>query len=148
MHGRYHYAKDTPSDAFGPYADLVEMWHGKKNGRDLPSWGDFDFYDFTGWHGWICIFEIRYNPFNWICRLSGTNVDELTGRSFQGKARTDVYDQAVTESTMEFFEQALLQSKIGWCVGPINLVGRDHVRGTWSCRARTMGGKWIMSLRS
>ncbi len=127
----YHYQPDTPSAAFGPYASLVDMWDRKKNGRDLPSWRDFDFYDFVGWHGWICVFDIQHDSFDWTCRLSGTLVDQITGRTFQGKSRADVYDQAVTESTMEFFEQALIQRKIGWCVGPINVVGRDHINAQY-----------------
>ena len=127
----YHYDRHTPADAFGPYAPPVDMWHGKKNGRELPAWRDFDFYDFIGWHGWICVFDIRHDPFDWTCRLSGTHVDELTGRSFQGKSRAHVYDQAITESTMEFFEHALTHGKIGWCVGPINLFGREHIHAQY-----------------
>lgn len=123
----YHYPIDAPSTAFGPYKPVVDIWNSKRNGQALPAWRDFDFYDFVGWHGWICVFEIHHDPFDWTCRLSGTMVDELTGRSFQGKSRAEVYEKAITESTMEFFEQALAHRKIGWCVGPINQVGRGHV---------------------
>lgn len=122
----YHYPADADAGQFGRAASLVELWHTKKAGRALPSWADFDFFDFVGWHGWISIFEIRHNPLDWQCRLSGTYVDQLTGSTFQNKTRDEVFDHAITDGSLAFFEHTLKAGVIGWSVGPINRVGREH----------------------
>ena len=39
----------------GVFETLVALWRVKRGDREMPSWADFDFFDFKGWHGVIAV---------------------------------------------------------------------------------------------
>lgn len=77
---------NTPPEQFGVFESLVALWRVKRNDRRMPSWADFDFYDFKGWHGWIAVEEIITDPFNLRCRLWGTELTKVLGSDNTGNS--------------------------------------------------------------
>jgi len=123
----WHYGADMRPDDLPTFASLITIWQGKRNGRLVPSWDDFDFYDFKGWHGWLNIYEVTYDPFDYTVRLAGTNVDELYGQSTQNFDRTlmnQVY--AETEVRDRFDEESCRQLKIAHITGPLNILEKTY----------------------
>lgn len=77
---------DTPASEFGTFETFVALWHSKRHGRTVPSWQEFEFEDFQGWHGWVCVFEIvEDDEFDLFARLWGTNIVRLLGFEMTGK---------------------------------------------------------------
>lgn len=40
----------APSQKIGEIYDFYKIWRNKFKGRSLPTWSDFSFEDFLGWH--------------------------------------------------------------------------------------------------
>ncbi len=66
--------RDIEPAALPGFEDLVRLWQDRRGDRAVPSWSDFDFYDFKGWHGRISVYEISYDPFDYACRLGLASV--------------------------------------------------------------------------
>ena len=49
------FGRDTAAELFGVFEPIVRRWRQKRGERAMPSWADYDFYDFTGWHGRIVV---------------------------------------------------------------------------------------------
>ncbi len=79
-----HFDRDIEPAALPGFEDLVRLWQDRRGDRAVPSWSDFDFYDFKGWHSQLGLYEISYDPFDYTCRLSGTVVDGVFGRTMTG----------------------------------------------------------------
>ncbi len=70
-----YFDRDIEPEALPGFEDLVRLWQDRRGERAAPAWSDFDFYDFKGWHGRISVYDVSYDPFDYITRLSGTVVD-------------------------------------------------------------------------
>ena len=79
-----YFDRDLEPEALAGFADLARLWQSKRGDRAAPTWSDFDFYDFKGWHSLIGVYEISYDPFDYTCRLSGTAVDGVFERTMTG----------------------------------------------------------------
>jgi len=111
------------------FEDLVRLWQDKRGDRPAPSWSDFDFYDFKGWHGRISIYDISYDPFEYICRLSGTMVDGAYERTMTGVTGTELEDLRVEHpDSMEFYEMICRQILISRQTGTLDFKGREQVQ--------------------
>lgn len=111
------------------FESLLKVWQSKRAGRRVPSWADFDFYDFKGWHGWICIYDVVYDPFDYSVRLSGTRIDELYGfptKGYDRKRMNEVY--AETALRDEFDEMNCRHLTIACITGPLNVEGKTYNR--------------------
>lgn len=120
-----YFEPDVDPAEISTFSDLVALWQSKRHGRRVPARADFDFYDFKGWHGWVCIHEVRYDPFDYTVRLSGANVDNLYGVSTQGFVReemNEVYSEQVVRD--EFDEYACRNLFISYIEGPLNIKDR------------------------
>ncbi len=114
------------------FEDLVRLWQDKRGDRVVPSWSDFDFYDFKGWHGRLGVYDISYDPFDFICRLSRTIVDGVFDRKMTGMTGSDLAKMEAEDSTyMEFNEMTCRQMLISRISGPLNYKGREHVEVTF-----------------
>ncbi len=107
------------------FSSFVALWQSKRKGRRVPARDDFDFYDFKGWHGWVCIHEVRYDPFDYTVRLSGSSIDSLYGLSTQGFDR-DEMNKIYSEQTVRdaFDEFACRNLLISYIEGPLNIKDR------------------------
>jgi hypothetical protein len=98
----------------------------------VPSWSNFDFYDFKGWHSRIGVYEISYDPFDYVCRLSGTEVDGVFEQTMTGAKGSELAEMRVEYPvTMEFYEMTCRQMLIARTSGPVNLTGREHIQATF-----------------
>jgi len=80
------FAVDTPAHEFGEFEAFVALWHSKREAGRMPSWIDFNFEDFRGWHGWVCLFEVVEGvEFDLFARLWGSNIVRMLGFEMTGK---------------------------------------------------------------
>jgi hypothetical protein len=123
--------RDIEPGALPGFEDLVRLWQDKRGDRVVPSWSDFDFFDFKGWHSRIGVYEISYDPFDYICRLSGTDVDKVYEQTMTGTKGSELAEMRVEYPvTMEFYEMTCRQMLIARTSGSLNLKGREHVLAT------------------
>jgi hypothetical protein len=127
-----YFDRDIEPVALPGFEDLVRLWQDRRGDRDVPSWSDFDFYDFKGWHGQISVYDISYDPFDYRCRLSGTEVDRVYGQTRTGATASELAEMKVEPRvTMEFYEMICRQMLISRTTGPLNIRGREHIRATF-----------------
>jgi len=127
-----YFDRDIEPAALPGFEDLVRLWHDKRGDRVVPSWSDFDFYDFKGWHGRIGVHEISYDPFDYNYRLSGTEIDRVFGRTLTGAKGSELAEMRLEDPlSMEFYEMTCRQMLVLRTSGPINFKGRDHIHATF-----------------
>ena len=127
-----HLDRDIEPEALPGFEGLVRLWQGKRAGRAVPAWSDFDFYDFKGWHSRMGVYEIFYEPFDYACRLSGTGLDGVFDRTMTGVKGSELAEIRVEHpATMSFYEMACSQMLISRTSGALNVKGREHVRATF-----------------
>jgi hypothetical protein len=123
-----YFDRDIEPAALPGFEDLVRLWQDRRGDRVVPSWSDFDFYDFRGWHGRLGVHEISYDPFDYIFRLSGTEVDGIYSQSMTGAKGSELAETRVEHPlSMEFYEMTCRQMLIARTSGPVNLKGREHI---------------------
>ena len=121
--------RDIDPDALPGFEDLVRLWKGKTGDQGVPAWSDFDFCDFRGWHSKLALYEISYEPFDYTCRLSGSEFDWLYDQNMTGVKGSELSHLRVEHpETMEFFEMACRQMFITHTTGGLNLKGHEHVQ--------------------
>ena len=114
---------------FPRFESLVEIWQSKRGGKRVPSKTDFDFFDFKGWHGWIALYDVTWEPFDYICRLSGTYIDELYGfnsTGFDSEMMNKSYAESIDRD--EFDEMNCRNLTLSRITGPLNIVDRTFNR--------------------
>ena len=127
-----YFEPDIEPSALPGFEDLVRLTQVRRGDRVVPSWSDLDFYDFKGWHGRLCLYEISYDPFDFTCRLSGTEIDALLGRNLTGMTASELAEMRLElPVTMEFYEMTCSQMLITRTSGSLNFQGRDHVHTTF-----------------
>lgn len=127
---RYHYFQpDVDAAEIGPFESLVRIWQSKRDGRRVPAWRDFDFYDFKGWHGKLTVYDVRYDPFDFTTRLSGTEIDQMFGRTLTGLERKDFNAFYLRDSAMDAYSEFICRGLyIAYAEGPLNMVGKEFQR--------------------
>ncbi len=121
-----HYDPDMDPNRLEHFSGLISTWQEKRQGRRVPAWRDFDFYDFKGWHGYIAVYDVSYDPFDWVLRLSGTQVDELFERPLKGMTRQERNEIAVDfDSAVEFCEITCTDLLLGHTKGPLNMKNQE-----------------------
>ncbi len=127
-----YFDRDIEPAVLPGFEDLLRLWQDKRGDRAVPAWSDFDFYDFKGWHGRLGVYDISYDPFDYICRLSGTVVDGVFDRKMTGVTGSDLAKMEVDDiAFMEFNEMTCRQMLISRISGPLNFKGREHVEATF-----------------
>ena len=124
--------RDIEPVALPGFEDFVRLLQDRRGDRVVPSWSDFDFYDFKGWHSRLGVYDISYDPFDYTCRLSGTKVDEAFGQTMTGTTGSELTESRVElPVTLEFYEMTCRQMLIARNSGPLNLRGREHVQAVF-----------------
>jgi len=119
--------RDTPPERFGPLAGFVEIWRGKWRDGRLPGWSAFDFYDFTGWHGYVYVDEVVLrDPLDMRCRLWGSRLVDLLGHDETGTlfSRSPA---AAEPGLREANERIVNAGMIGVNIGRATSYGRQFV---------------------
>ncbi len=100
----YFDTREISSELF-PFASLIEKWQSKLQGRRVPAWSDFEFFDFRGWHGQLAIYDVSFDPFDYKVRLSGVQFDQLMGRTMTNVTRDHMIEISKEDGVAEeFFE--------------------------------------------
>ena len=119
------FERDTPAERFGAFESLVHLWHAKRGDRDMPSWADFDFYDFTGWHGAIAVQDVIHEPFDLRCRLWGSNLTEIFGSDNTGKLYSE-FGEGYTENDRAYLAELCRTGSIGMSHGQLDWLRKGH----------------------
>lgn len=134
---RETYDLDTPSMALGGFQSFVELWRGKCRNGAFPAWRDFDFHDFTHWHGWLSVYDVTgRDPFDFHARLWGTELVELLGHDMTGKsprcggAGPDAFRGGFGEDDMTFMAKVVNEPCLAVTEGAIFWQNRNYVRYT------------------
>lgn len=121
-----HFDPDMDPQTLPHFAGLISTWQEKRQGRRVPAWRDFDFYDFKGWHGYLSVYDVSYDPFDWVQRLSGTEVDALFEAPLTGMTRQDRDDIAVDlANAVAFCEVTCTELLVAHTKGPLNRKDRE-----------------------
>lgn len=124
-----YFDRDIEPETLPGFEDLVRLWQGKRGDRPAPAWSDFDFYDFKGWHGRLSVYDIVYDPFDYICRLSGSVVDGVYDHKMTGTKGSELAEMQVEDrASLDFYEMTCSQMLISRASGPLNFKGREHVQ--------------------
>ena len=127
-----YFEPDIEPSVLSGFEGLVRLWQDRRDGRVAPPWSDLDFYDFKGWHGRLCLYEISYDPFDFTCRLSGTEIDALFGRNFTDITASELAEMRIeVPLTMEFYEMTCSQMLITRTSGSLNFHEREHLHTTF-----------------
>lgn len=109
-------------------SDLLALWRGRRGGRMMPAWSDFEMIDFRPWIGNVSVDEIRSNPFDCVTRLWGTGLTALYGFDATGRSLRDSYElRGLTPEDFAFWERVALTPCIGIGRGTIDWQNREHV---------------------
>ncbi len=126
------FERDIEPEILPEFQDLVRLWQKKRGNRPVPAWSDFDFHDFTGWHGRIVVADIFYDPFNFRYRLFGEEVAKLYQFDCTGKLCTElensVFDPA---EDLEFYEMTSRRLLISRVSGMLYRLDRPYVNATF-----------------
>ncbi len=127
-----YFDRDIDPAALPGFENLVRLWRDKRGDPPAPAWSDFDFYDFKGWHGRISVYDISYDPFDYVSRLSGILVDGVYDQSMTGTKGSEVTDKMGDHpATMEFYEMTCGGMLISRASGPLETKGHGHVQATF-----------------
>jgi len=109
-------ASDLPG-----FESLFRLWRDKRQEMSVPSWDDFDFYDFVGWHGRINVLDISHNPFDFRYRIAGSRIEQLYDVSLTNKTAQDLCDYRIEPvQSNEFYRFACENMYISRVKGPEN----------------------------
>ena len=116
---------NTTPEQFGVFESLVALWRAKRGDREMPSWADFDFYDFKGWHGVIAVQEVVTEPFDLRCRLWGSTLTEVFGSDNTGKHYSEM-GPGYTENDVAYFAELCRSGSIGMSHGKLDWLQKGH----------------------
>ena len=109
------------------FSPVIDLWRDKFT--DIPpQWSDFDFMDFEGWWGWLCIYDADpIDPLAFHVRLWGTKVTRVLGHDMTGNrmspdlAAPTPDTRPITVCDLESNRDILDRSVIGIDIGPVNI---------------------------
>lgn len=125
------YALTAGPSCFGEMAPFIALWQSRMSDEGkLPSWRDFDFFDFRGFWGRVSLAEVRQDPFDLYFRLWGTDLADWWGIDYSGSLLSE--DATVTKdwaaAEIVYFERLTVGDSFGLFTGTLEDVGRGHVR--------------------
>jgi hypothetical protein len=126
------FERDIGPEMLPGFEDLVRLWQEKRGDRRLPAWSDFDFFDFTGWHGRIAVSDVFYNPFDYRYRLFGEEVAARLRADYTGKLGSELLECGQEDAEdLEFYEMTSRKMLISRVSGRLDWLHRAHVSVTF-----------------
>lgn len=115
---------DEPS-----FQDLVDYWHVKRAGRDLPLRSEIDPLELKSHMGSLIIIECLPDLTDFRFRLIGTNITSAFGRDSTGKTVRDLYlaaDPEYCEFVLRAYRDVVTKKSIGRFQTSLRAVHRDY----------------------
>lgn len=126
------FERDVAPETLPGFEDMIRLWRGKRGGRPVPAWSDFDFADFAGWHGRILLSEVQYEPFDLYYRLFGVEMVNRLQTDNTGKRLTELVAQGLEPAVdLEFYEMASRKMLIARVSGELRWLKRKHVTASF-----------------
>lgn len=121
---QYHEIPVSFDEAPTEFSGALSLWRSKFVDGKLPSWDDFDFYDFVGLHGWVALSEITFGPIDLHYRLFGTKIVELLGEDITGKRYSETGPNVFHwQDDLDYFEKICKSKSIGYATGSFVRIG-------------------------
>ena len=118
---------ETPPSELGPASAIKTIWDKKRSGTEIPSWREFGYEDFTGYHGWVAVEDIlSVDPYDSVFRLWGTNLVDVFNVDLTGKKASNYKDLIYTETDFELWKEAVQLKAILISKGTMNWVESFH----------------------
>jgi len=121
------YTTDTLPDELGPAAPIKAIWNDKRAGAAIPSWDNFQYEDFVGYHGWVAVEDVlSIDPYDSVFRLWGTNLVDVFNLDLTGKKASAYKGVIYTENDFSIWTEALQTKAIVVAKGTMNWVEQYH----------------------
>lgn len=79
-----------PEQGFEDIASLIAFWHERRGNERVPSRAEFNPFGLRQWLGHVDIYEFLPKAQDFLIRLNGSNVVELTGEDWTGRMISEV----------------------------------------------------------
>lgn len=119
LDGGYEFAKK--------FKPIFKLWNKKRGDAALPSWKDFEFEDFIGWHEFIILTEVNLEPFDLHYRIYSSFASNIYNKNFTGKTMRSLTPTLDNASDINHYERLQKQQKIGASFGPVKWPEKDHM---------------------
>lgn len=112
----------------GSASAIFDLWRGKTDPPRLPSWADFEFRDFSGWHANLILYEVLQDPFDLLYRICGSRAAWAYGRDLTGKTMRHGADGIQEDIDLIYYQEMTEQRMFGICEGPAYWRGRHYLQ--------------------
>ena len=109
-------------------AGLIRMWDERRGDAAVPDWSDVDFPDFRGWHSRVVISDLPADEPDPHYRVIGEDFRIVTYSTEPGQKFSDRTPLLYERQFRKHFGEIRDRGLIGWSVGPVAFVGREHIR--------------------
>ncbi len=91
----------------------------------MPSWSDFEFRDFIGWHSKLALSKYEEGGFRF--RIFGDDLVEVFARNLTGELLSESVAPEQVEITRRYFEKLVTGPFIGLRTGRVPVQGRGFL---------------------
>ena len=109
-------------------AALIRLWAERRGERALPDWSEMDFADFRGWHAAMVLSDLPADEPDPQFRIVGEDFRMVEYTTDPGQRFSDRTPLLYARQFREHFRQIRETGLIGWSVGPVAFLGREHRR--------------------
>lgn len=109
-------------------AALIRLWDERRAGALAPDWSAMEFADFRGWHASMVVSDIPADEPDPVYRVIGEDFRIVSYSTEPGQRFSDRTPLLYERQFREHFREIRDQGLIGWSIGPVAFVGREHLR--------------------
>lgn len=109
-------------------AEVIDNWDRRRGDRPLPDWADAEFTDFRGWHSSLVLSDLPEGDPDPVFRIVGEDFRIVSYTTEAGQRFSDRTPMVYERQFREHFGLIRETGLIGWSVGPVAIVGREHIR--------------------
>ena len=109
-------------------APLIRLWAERRGQQGVPDWSEMDFADFRGWHAAMVVSDLPPDEPDPQFRIVGEDLRIVDYTTDPGQRFSDRTPRLYARQFREHFRQIRETGLIGWSVGPVAFLGREHRR--------------------
>lgn len=107
------------------FMPVLEIYFVKRGVKLMPSWPDFEFQDFVGWHSRLALSKREESGFRF--RIFGDDLVEIFASNLTGELLYDSVAPGQMEITRRYFEKLTNGPSIGLRTGRVPVQGRGFL---------------------